>query len=240
MLSLRSLAECKDITGTFQVVRDFFGHQTGAPQELSLFRQLQLVRQWHVDINVILVGSESFGWDEQAEIDGAIAYMREAYGSVDYGVGRVRWFGIPLQDANGHEHIADDGEAKDLTQEWSVSNYALDVFFVLTYAGSTIGEAPRKGPDSKDAWGAMTGVVLAIEGTSFDTGQVLAREVCRYLGLKDSENSNNLMYPTVPNGGNLTNPQGEEMVSTGGTYANYYTVFPCIKNYDVVLTGGHW
>ncbi|MFN8583123.1 MAG: hypothetical protein U0163_19375 [Gemmatimonadaceae bacterium] len=47
------------------------------------------------------------------------------------------------------------------------------------------------------------------------------------------------MYPTVPNGGNLTKPQGEDMISTG-SIINNYTVFPCIKDYDVVLTGGHW
>lgn len=239
MLSVRNLAECLGINGDFQVVRDFFGHQTGAPEQLSLFRQLHLVRQYHVDINVILVGSESFGWREQQEIDGAIAYMRRVYGSVNYGVGRVRWFDITHDQANGHDHIADDGEAKDLTQEWSVDNLALDVFFVLTYAGSTIGSAPRKGPEGKNAWGSMTGVVLAIEGTPFDTGQVLAREVCRYLGLKDHENDNNLMYPTVPNGGNLTPTQGSDMIATG-TYLNNYTMFPCIKAYDIVLTGGQW
>jgi hypothetical protein len=71
---------------------------------------------------------------------------------------------------------------------------------VRTYAGTTVGLSPRKGPSDKDRNGPMTGVGLAVEGSATVTGFVLAREVCGYLGLKDSENDNNLMFPWVPNG----------------------------------------
>jgi hypothetical protein len=224
--SVRRLADCLGLGDDFEIVRDFFGHATGAPGELSLLRQMKLMREYHVDINVILVGVEWFGDDERQEVDSAIAFMRDTYATVDFGVGRVRWYQITTDQANGREHIVNDAEAEDLTHEWSVDNYALDLFFVVTYAGSTIGTAPRKGPANKDANGQMTGVVLAIEGSSALTGNVLAREVARYIGLEDSDNSNNLMYPWVPNGANLTRAQGDDLISPGA-YLSPLVMFPC-------------
>jgi hypothetical protein len=232
---LRRLADCIGLKGDFEVVRDFFGYNTGAPGELSLLKQMTLLKKLHFYINIILVGSESFGEDERGEIDGAIAFMRDTYATVNFGVGRVRWYHITTGEANGREHIADDAEAEDLTHEWSVNNYAMDIFFVLTYAGSTIGTAPRKGPTEKDAKGPMTGVVLAIEGSTAVTGNVLAREVARYLGLKDSDNSNNLMYAWVPNGANLTPDQGDDLKGPGNRLGPFVR-FDC--GADIVISFG--
>jgi len=240
MRSIRKLADCIGLKGTFQVARDFFGYESGPPGDISLLRQMILLREWFVDINVILVGEESFGSDEREEISSAVAFMRDAYATVDFGVGRVRWYAISTDDANGREHIADDDEAEELTHEWTVDNRGIDVFFVLTYAGSTVGTSPLKGPENKDANGPMTGVVLAIEGSRTVTGFVLAREVSRYLGLKDSDHENNLMFPTVPNGGNLTREQGDDLVSPRGRWAGPFVNFPCSRKAIVVLSGGYW
>ncbi len=226
MRSIRKVADCVGIEGNFHVVRDFFGYITGPPQQFSVGRQIRLMHRHHVMINAILVGVESFGNAEMAEIDQAVAFMRDTLATVNFGIGPVRWFQISADDANGREHIADDGEAKDLTQEWTVDNYAIDVFFVLTYAGSSIGTAPRKGPENKDAAFQMTGVVLAVEGSATVTGFVLAREVCRYMGLKDSDNDNNLMFPTVPNGGNLTWEQREDLVPSSVDWPPF-VLLPC-------------
>lgn len=57
----------------------------------------------------------------------------------------------------------------------------------------------------------MDGSVVAIEGSVNTTGYVLAHEVCHYLGLDHSSSSSNLMFGTVPNGGNLTTGQGSDM-----------------------------
>jgi hypothetical protein len=175
---------------------------------------------------LILVGVESFGNDEFEEIDRAMAFMRDTLATVEFGVGPAHWFQITTDDANGYEHIGSDGEAKDLTREWSVDNQILDVFFVLTYAGSSIGTAPRKGPGvlDKDAVFQMSGVVLAVEGSPSVTGFVLAREVCRYMGLRDSDNENNLMFPTVPNGGNLTWAQRDELVPSTNDWPPFVEV----------------
>ncbi len=238
MKSLRKAADCVDIKGTFHVARDFFGYITGPPQEISVTRQIRLImRHHHVMINAILVASESFGDAEKREIDGAVAFMRDTLATVNFGIGPVRWFHIPTDDAGGHEHIANDAEAKDLTHEWRVDNYAIDVFFVLTYAGSTIGNAPRKGTENKDATHKMTGVVLAIESSPTNTGLVLAREVCRYMGLKDSDNENNLMFPTVPNGGNLTWEQRDDLVPSTNDWTPFVQI-PCGSWGTKGLTGG--
>jgi hypothetical protein len=229
MRSLRKVADCVGVEGTFKVVRDFFGYATGAPQEISVSRQIRLMHRDHVSVNLILVGVESFAYADLVEIDRAMAFMRDTLAAVEFGVGPAGWFQISTDDANGHEHIVDDGEAKDLTQEWTVDNSAMDVFVVLTYAGSSVGTAPRKGPTAKNSAFRMTGVVLAIEGSPEVTGFVLAREVCRYMGLKDSENDNNLMFPTVPNGGHLTWEQRGDLDS--------FRTYPC--GADVDLGGGY-
>jgi hypothetical protein len=223
--SLREIATCVGLDGTFKVVRDFFGYDTGPPEQLSLKRQFELMNEHYVNINVILVGVESFAHAERAEIDSAIAFMRRALAAVNFGIGPVRWFHIDTDEAAGREHIASDGEAKDLTREWTVDNYAIDVFFVLTYAGSTVGSAPRNGPEDKDIH-RMSGVVLAIEGSPTVTGNVLAREVCRYLGLKDSDTDNNLMFPSVPNGAHLTREQRDDLMPTTNGWPPFLNM-PC-------------
>ena len=109
-------------------------------------------------------------------------FTRDNYAQVSLGVGRVQRFFITTADANGRDNIGSDGEAEDLTNEWTVPNDALDIFFVLTYATSTIGFSAVDGPCDKDAKG-MDGSVVAIEGSADTTGFVLAHEAGHYLGL---------------------------------------------------------
>jgi hypothetical protein len=53
-----------------------------------------------------------------------------------------------------------------------------------------------------------------------------------YLGLKESDHSNNLMFATVPNGANLTRDQGVEMMNSGLAY------FGCGPWVRWAITGG--
>ena len=75
--------------------------------------------------------------------------------------------------------------------------------------------------------------MLALEGTTV-TGFVLAQLVCRYLGLGPRQGDNNLMSSQVPNGGELTARQGEDMTFGSVVF------FACEEYTVLVLTGGHF
>jgi hypothetical protein len=202
------MAACIGITGTFSVVEHFFGYLS-IPQDLSLQAQVRRLQGRYVNMNLIRVGVEFFTAADEREIDAAVQFTRDTYATVDLGVGRVRRYFILAADANNHENIGSDGEAEDLTNEWTVDNHALDIFFVLTYAGDTVGLSAQDGPCDKDAKG-MDGSVVAIETGS--TGTALAHEAGHYLGLghRDDDDAN-LMFPALPNGGDLTSGQGADM-----------------------------
>ena len=211
MASIRAIANCINLgKPDFRVVRDFFGYMMGPPGSISLLTQVRRLQGTHVHMNFIRVGSDQFTNNDSSEIDQALNFTRNNYAQVNLGVGRIEHYFITTADAGGAENINNDDEAEELTNDWTVPNDALDIFFVLTYSGTTIGLSRVDGPCDKDAKG-MDGSVVAIEGSANTTGFVLAHEAGHYLGLSHSSNSGNLMFGTVPNGGNLTNSQGNNM-----------------------------
>lgn len=210
MDSLKASAACIGITGGFSVARDYFGFLRGAPSDVSVGTQIQRLKGRHVHMNFIRVGSDQFTNTDLAEMDAALQFTRDNYAQASLGVGRIEHFVISTAEADGAENINNDDEAEELTNDWTVSNSALDIFWVLTYSGSTIGLSRVDGPCDKDAKG-MDGSVVAIEGSVNTTGFVLAHEAGHYLGLSHTSSSNNLMFGTVPNGGNLTSGQGSNM-----------------------------
>lgn len=206
MISVRKIARCHDVKGAFHIVEDFFGYPTGAPQPLSLMRQLELSESDHTHVNIIRVGSDGFSDEDDVEIDRAIAIMRDLFAAVDLGVVIGTRQNIRLDDADGMENITSDSEAEDLTEEFDVSDGNVDIYIVQSIAGPSVVIAPVGGPSGKK--GKMRGVVLALESTTNATGFAMARGVASYLGLASRENENNLMFGTVPNGGSLTDRQG--------------------------------
>ena len=163
-----------------------------------------------ISLNIIRVGSENFTPADETIISYAITYTRAIYGSVGISIVRVEDYFISSAQAGGYTIIDNDSEAELLTSEWTVPNNAIDVFVVKLYVGGTAGRSPEGGPCNKDlAYPTMTGVV--IELVDVLTNQVLAHEVGHYLGLGHEDDTTNLMYKDVPNGGLLTFLQGIKM-----------------------------
>lgn len=210
MASLRDVAACIGVSGTISVSRDFLGFLTGVPGDVSLLTQVRRLQGRHVHMNFIRVGSDQFTNADLAEMDSALQFTRDTYAQVNLGVGRVEHYWITTAEADGADNINSDAEAEELTNDWTVPNSALDIFFVRTYSGTTIGLSRVDGPCDKDAKG-MDGSVVAMEGSVNTTGFVLAHEAGHYLGLNHSSSSGNLMFGTVPNGGSLTGSQGSNM-----------------------------
>jgi len=164
-----------------------------------------------ISINIIRVGSEQFTPADEQTINTAIDFMRTTYATVGLSLRRVEHFAITTAQANGRDVIDDNGEAETLTDEWTVSNNAVDVFVVKTYVGSVAGLSPLGGPCDKNAKG-MDGTVVELLGGL--TGSILAHEVGHYLGLPHiTGDSSNLMFPSVPNGGRLSTAQGNTIKS---------------------------
>jgi hypothetical protein len=224
MASIKQLARCIGLSGDISIIRDFYGY-TKVPtgNQLSLLTQARLLKGRHIHLNLIRVGTNVNGWfsdaDEQ-EIDSAVKIMRDIYATVSIGVGRVERYFITVAQAKGRDIIDSDDEAEELTDEWSVPNDALDVFFVLKFwvddNGTRAGLSTTEGSCDKNAKG-MDGSVVTLEGNTLITGQALAHEVGHYLGLDQdfrgnhSPDPNNIMYFMSPNGGQLTGGQGGVM-----------------------------
>jgi hypothetical protein len=154
MTSLRSIANCIGISGSFSIVRNFYGYGTGvfghidlstdltsassntikidpnAPGELSLLNQVRLLQGPHIHLDTIRVGVEDFTTTDEQEIDIAVQITRELYARIGLGIGRVLGWQISTADANGHTVIDTQDEAFDLLDEFTAPGDGMDVFFV--------------------------------------------------------------------------------------------------------------
>jgi hypothetical protein len=231
MVSLRRMAQCLGLSGTLSVVSSFLGYQTQfSGRNVSLLRQVQLLQNRYINLNIIRVGFDNFLAADDVAIDNAIQTTRNIYATVNLGVGRIDYYDISVAASNGRDVINNDAEARSLTGEWSVPNASLDVFFVLnSWPASpsfvTLGLSEVNGSCNKDGSG-MTGSVISIRGTPRTT---LPHELGHYLGLSHVCNlgasptscnsgtcqpahTSSLMHPcTTAATVNLSNSEGQTM-----------------------------
>lgn len=203
MVSLLTMAGCIGVNARPLSIRhDFFGYSTSAVT-ISVLAQVRRLQGRHVHMNVIRVGSDQFTNADEREIDQAIQFTRDTYAQARMGVARIGHFVISTADARGRDVIDNDGEAEALTDEWTVPNDALDIFFVRAYAGGTAGLSRVDGPCDKNAKG-MDGSVVEMNAGGGISAIALAHEAGHYLGLPHRNDPAALMNPTGPSSGGGT------------------------------------
>jgi len=233
MPSVRKVAECHKLDGSFWVVRDLLGYVTGAPEQISLSKQRELLHGHHVHLTINRVGVELFDAADDQEIDQAVAVARDLYSAADFGIYVHRRRDISLHDANGMENIGSASEAQALTEEFATNSRSIQIYFVQSVAGSAVEVAP--GDASTDGVkGYWYGAVVGLESDPVTTGFALARGIGKFLSLVDHDDPDNLMYPTLPNGGQLTARQRNNIRE------DYNTFWNCDTHIEIELTGGHW
>jgi hypothetical protein len=211
MPSLRGYAQCIGLDEDFCLLHDFFGLRSlPSFKELSVRQQMNRLDSNHFHVNVILVGSDAFSDGELDDVNDAVFGTREIYGKAGVGVGRVKWFAIPLSEARGHDDISSDDEAVELTNSWTVHNNGLDVFVVRqdwSDDGNTHeGLSDQRASCDKDAGKSMSGSVVSVNGIM--SAITMAHEIGHDLGLEHivdldldeldeatSEQIQNLMFP---------------------------------------------
>ena len=212
---LRDFADCLNVPRFRSVKVEFFGlFQIPPGETISLREHMERVRRPHIlHLNMIRVGFDSLPpaerEDAEREIDVAVHRARQTFDQIQLGIARVQHFEILAADAGGKQDIGGDGEADDLCDGFSVDNDAIDGFFVLTYAGNTIGSSRSPGSCDKD--GKSSGVVVEVGQAGHElTATAFAHEIGHYLGY-DSHTSDqtNLMSHSGARG--LTAEQGETM-----------------------------
>jgi hypothetical protein len=108
----------------------------------------------HIHLNMITVGFDTLSaTDRQTaanKVDYAVFRTRNIFAQVSLGVGRVEHFVISAAESNGRDDLGSEGEADDLSDEWSVPNNGIDVFLVRNISDSDyIGISPVPGDCDK-------------------------------------------------------------------------------------------
>ena len=95
---------------------------------VSVQAQLRAMVGRHIHLNMITVGFDTLSTaDRQTaanKVDYAVFRTRNIFAQVSLGVGRVEHFVISAAESNGRDDLGSEGEADDLSDEWSVPTTA--------------------------------------------------------------------------------------------------------------------
>lgn len=217
MTSLKAMCSFLGVAGRgdqISVIRDFFGFEmrrvpsvTGAPNRLSLLTQMKALRGPQFNVNLIKVGSDHFGDDDNLAVDAAVHKARVIYAEAGLGIGRVLHFFILEENADGHHVITSNEEARNLTRHWSVDNDGIDIFFVQDYVGAA-GFCCLRGRCDRKNTVKMSGAVLDVSRGQVAVARTFAHEIGHFLGLSHrNSDPNNLMCQSDEADGLVTSVQ---------------------------------
>ena len=196
MKSVRAALACIGVSGTGDqsVLRGLFGFwrgqvpadpDTSVTAAVSLTAQVRGLAGRHIHLNVITVGFDTLsaaGRDlADRKIDYAIYRTRNIFAAVSLGVGRVEHFFITAADSNGRDDLGSEGEADDLSDEWTVPGTGIDVFVVRNISDPDfIGISPR--PGDCDKGGKSDGLIGGEINRGFEGfSRTFAHEIGHFL-----------------------------------------------------------
>ena len=246
MASVRNILNCigRDTSGRNSVLRDLFGFwharvptdESSNPESVSLKATLAGMEGRHVHINVVAVG----WWNEfsdgtvaiaRRKTDFAIMRTRQIFDAVDLGLGRVDYRLIDRDEADGYDIIGSEGEADDLSDDWSTPNNGIDCFVPRSITDPDfIGLSPVDGDCDKGGKrdGLIAGAINrggAVNASFDEFARTFAHEIGHYLSLPHNHGDNcpsgsarnNLMAQTrcitidARNAVTLSGSQGSDM-----------------------------
>lgn len=214
-VSLKQTAsQCLSTTPDMTVLQDVFDYDFGAPERLSLQRQLGLVRGQSFGVNIIAVCPSNFSTADRRTLEAAIQQARDLFAQRDIGLRGIERYHVTAQDANGHCNLGDDGasnaEARALTQDFTVPNDYLDLF-VVNNINPKAGWSAVNGPcDKQHFCCAMSGSVVEMLSGATVLGNIIAHELGHYFGLNHTNATNNFMNDTVgPANTNISSGQAQ-------------------------------
>jgi hypothetical protein len=161
------------------------------PQTSPFFRLYRGMSKY-LSVNVILVGDDGFSPNDLQQVRDSLGILRQIYAQVSIGIDNVAWYGISSADAGSLAVIDSESEAEDLTDDWTVSNNALDLFVVRSMTDAD-GRSAVDGSCDKDSSKGMTGSVVSLNGDAANSGNTFAHEIGHYLGLNHISDSGNFI-----------------------------------------------
>jgi len=203
MASVKSIMNCIGVStsGNVSVLQGLFGFirarvptdpDTSVTAQVSLLQKIRGVQGDHIHLNVIQVGFDMVTDldDAREKLDYANYRTHNIYRQVSLGVGRVEHYEILSTDAGGADDLGSEGEADELSDDWSVNNDGIDVFVVRNISDSDfVGISPVGGDCDKPA--KDDGLIGGEIGRAYEAfSRTFAHEVGHFLDLSHNHGDN--------------------------------------------------